>query len=96
MLSFGVFRCIYPLPVKKNTIKVVAILLAFIGFTGLLMDKFPMDAPSTEATPLGSVHWVLAGVLSLSTFLAEFMVGFATSRIPSLQKIHVFPYSWAA
>jgi len=90
LLSFGVFLFIYPMPVKKNTIKIAAILLALIGLAGLLMYEFPMDARGTLATFRGSIHWVLAGVLSLSTFLAEFMVGFATSNIPSLKKIHVF------
>jgi hypothetical membrane protein len=90
LLGFGIFLFIYPMPVKKTTIKIAGILLALIGLAGLLMYEFPMDARGTVATLRGSIHWVLAGVLSLSTFLSEFMVGFATSNIPSLKKIHVF------
>jgi hypothetical membrane protein len=90
LMGFGVFLFLYPRPVKKATLKIAAILLALIGLAGLLMYGFPMDARGTTATFQGSIHWVLAGILSLSTFAAEFLVGFATSNIAKLKKIHVF------
>ena len=56
VLGFGVFLFIFPMPVKKTTIKIAGILLALIGLAGLLMYEFPMDARGTVATLRGSIH----------------------------------------
>jgi hypothetical protein len=90
LLGFGIFLFMYPKPVKKYTLKIAGFLLALIDLAGLRMYGFLMVARDTAIAFWGSIQWVLVGILSFSTFLTEFIVGFATSNLPWLKKIHVF------
>jgi len=63
--------------IKSRSLKVAAIMIAFIGLLGLLIIFLPQDPRGTPATLAGTFHIILAGITSPLTILAVFLVGFS-------------------
>jgi hypothetical membrane protein len=95
MLLFGAGLFFFPSPVRNWKIRTAGALLFIIGLFGALMYFFPMDARGTAETFQGTIHWVLAGILSLSTFTAALFYGIGISNIKKYKRIHVFSLAMA-
>jgi len=64
-----------------------ALLLVAIGVLGLAMTLFfPMDPRNAQATLAGTMHLVLAGIISLGTMLTILLIGLWLRNDPRLGK----------
>ncbi len=81
LFAIGVFNW-----VKNKQVKASAIFLGICGLSGIAMFFFPQDPLNVALTFSGLMHFVLAGVASLTTLLAVFLGAFGFSKIKGLEK----------
>jgi hypothetical membrane protein len=75
----------------RYNVQIGAIMLLIIGVLGLAMTMFfPMDPRGTEATLPGTIHLILAGVLSLLTILTILFTGFGFKDFPLLANLKLY------
>ncbi|WP_438447169.1 DUF998 domain-containing protein [Gorillibacterium sp. sgz5001074] len=67
-------------PIELSWTRLGGWVLTATAFFGLLMYFFPQDPRHTEATLAGTVHLILAGILSPLTILAVLFLGLGVRR----------------
>jgi hypothetical protein len=63
---------------RARLIKISAVFLLLVAFSGIIMLIFPQDAIDTQLSTHGLIHLIFAGVAALSTLTAIFLstIGF--------------------
>ncbi len=66
-------------------------LVLLVGLIGLSTNLFfPMDPRNEPATVIGTIHLILAGILSLGTILSTLFLGAWLTRIPHLKNLGIY------
>lgn len=86
MFLFGFFAFIYLKQFSPKSVRIVMIMLAVIGFLGMLMYFFPMDARKAEITSRGIIHFTIAGLMSLLTILSTIMAGIGFRHMDGFER----------
>jgi hypothetical membrane protein len=65
--------------------KTATIFLALIGLFGLTLYFFPQDPRGTAATMAGTLHIVIAGIISALTIISIFLVGLSLRKYSEMK-----------
>jgi hypothetical membrane protein len=60
---------------KTKKFKAANLMIAIIGFLGLLLIFFPQDPRNVAFTSIGTIHIALAGITSLLTLISVLLMG---------------------
>lgn len=67
--------------VHNSLAKTTLRLVGLIGLLGAMMYFFPQDPRGTEMTTAGTIHFILAGLLSLLTIAVAVLAGFVFRKV---------------
>jgi len=82
-LSLLIFAIYLFKKAMNKPLKISAILLSLVGFSGLLMYFFPQDPLNVALTFDGLMHFVLAGMEALGTIVAIYLGGSGLAKATS-------------
>ena len=72
--------------------KVASIFLALIGLLGLSMYFFPQDPRGAASTMAGTIHIILAGIISPLTIISIFLIGLSLRKYSDLKLFEIYSY----
>lgn len=72
--------------------RVASIFLALIGLLGLSMYFFPQDPRGAASTITGTLHIILAGIISPLTIIAIFLMGLSFRKYSELKLFAIYSY----
>jgi hypothetical protein len=98
LFSFGIFMLVNRTssPEARTAAKLGSLSLAGMSFLGLLILAFPIDPHGSPATLSGSIHVVLASVMSAGSLPTVLLIGFWLSKQPSQKGLALYSFITAA
>jgi len=92
LLIFGVGAYLDSSIDDSKKYKIATIFLALIGLFGLLMYFFPQDPRGTAFTMTGTIHIILASIISPLTILSIFLVGLSLRKYSGMKIFSIYSY----
>jgi hypothetical membrane protein len=92
LLIFGVGAYLDSSIDDSKKYRVASIFLALIGLLGLSMYFFPQDPRGAAATMAGTIHIILAGIISPLTIISIFLIGLSMRKYREMKVFTAYSF----
>lgn len=75
---------------QSKKFRAANLMIALIGFLGLLLIFFPQDPRTAAVTFTGTMHIALAGITSLFTLISVILIGINFRKVPEWKTFSIY------